>query len=92
MTKDLATSQIERQNVLNNRIAIPRIQNTIGIHFLEFNGKYYLTKQMVANFFEVDIRTIDNYLSTSADLQSVTKTGIESYCSVLIRCLAIIIR
>lgn len=55
MTKDLTTSQIERQNVLNNRIAIPRIQNTIGIHFLEFNGKSYLTKQMVANFFEVDI-------------------------------------
>ena len=55
MTKDLTISQIERQNVLNNRIAISRIQNTIGIHFLEFNGKYYLTKQMVANFFEVDI-------------------------------------
>jgi len=63
MTQDLTTSQIERQNVLNNRIAIPRIQETIGIQSLEFNGKYYLTKQMVADFFEVDVRTIDNYLS-----------------------------
>lgn len=63
MTQDLTTSQVERQNVLNNKIAIPRIQETIGIQSLEFNGKYYLTKQMVADFFEVDVRTIDNYLS-----------------------------
>ncbi len=64
MTQDLTTSQIERQNVLNNRIAIPRIQDAIGVHTLEFEGKFYLTKQMVADFFEVDMRTIDNYLST----------------------------
>lgn len=64
MSRDLTTSQIERQNILNNRIAIPRIQEAIGIQSLEFNGKYYLTKQMVADFFDVDIRTIDNYLST----------------------------
>ena len=64
MTQDLTTSQIERQNVLNNRIAIPRIQDAIGVHALEFEGKFYLTKQMVADFFEVDMRTIDNYLST----------------------------
>ncbi len=64
MTQDLTTSQIERQNVLNNRIAVPRIQEALGIKTLEFNGKYCLTKQMVADFFEVDVRTIDNYLST----------------------------
>lgn len=63
MTQDLTTSQVERQNILNNRIAIPRIQESIGIQALEFNGKYYLTKQMVADFFDVDVRTIDNYLS-----------------------------
>ena len=67
MARDLTTSPIERQNVLNNTIAIPRIQDAIGIRPLEFNGKYYLTKQMVADFFEVDVRTIDNYLSTYED-------------------------
>lgn len=67
MARDLTTSPIERQNVLNNRIAIPRIQDAIGIRSLEFNGKYYLTKQMVAEFFDVDVRTIDNYLSTYED-------------------------
>ena len=64
MAKDLTTSQIERQNVLNNRLAIPRIQQSLGIQALEFQGKYYLTKQMVADFYEVDVRTIDNYLAT----------------------------
>jgi hypothetical protein len=67
MARDLTTSPIERQNVLNNTVAIPRIQDAIGIRSLEFNGKYYLTKQMVAEFFEVDVRTIDNYLSTYED-------------------------
>ena len=64
MARDLTTSQIERQNVLNNKIAIPRIQESLGIKTFEFHGKYYLTKQMVADFYEVDVRTIDNYLST----------------------------
>lgn len=67
MSQDLTTSQIERQNVLNNHLAIPRIQKSLGIAALEFNGKYYLTKQMVAEFFEVDVRTIDNYLSEYED-------------------------
>lgn len=67
MSQDLTTSQIERQNILNNNVAIPRIQEALGITALEFNGKFYLTKQMVADFFEVDVRTIDNYLSTYED-------------------------
>lgn len=67
MAKDLTTSQIERQNVLNNGLAILRIQQTIGIRTLEFQGKYYLTKQMVADFYEIDVRTIDNYLATYED-------------------------
>ena len=63
MAQDLTTSQIERQNILNNRIAIPRIQESLGVHTFEFEGRFYLTKQMVADYFEVDVRTIDNYLS-----------------------------
>ena len=63
MAQDLTTSQIERQNILNNRIAIPRIQESLGVQTFEFEGRFYLTKQMVADYFEVDVRTIDNYLS-----------------------------
>lgn len=67
MAKDLTSSNIERQNILNNRIAIPRIQEAINVKSLKYNGKYYLTKQMVADFYGVDVRTIDNYLSTYED-------------------------
>ena len=63
IAQDLTTSQIERQNILNNRIAIPRIQESLGVQTFEFEGRFYLTKQMVADYFEVDVRTIDNYLS-----------------------------
>ena len=67
MAKDLTTSAIERQNVLNNYLAIPRIQKALDIEAYHFEGKYYLTKQMVADFYEVDSRTIDNYLSSHED-------------------------
>ena len=67
MAKDLTVSPIERQNILNNRMAIPRIQERLNVEAYQFEGKYYLTKQMVADFYEVDIRTIDNYLSSNED-------------------------
>lgn len=43
MAKDLTTSAIERQNILNNNLAIPRIQNALDIEAYHFEGKYYLT-------------------------------------------------
>ena len=44
MAKDLTASQIERQNVLNNTVALPRIQEALEIEALEFQGVYYVTK------------------------------------------------
>lgn len=63
MTKDLTSSSIDRQNILNNRIALHRIQSALNVGVLEFNNCYYLTKKMVADFYQVDVRTIDNYQS-----------------------------
>ena len=62
MAKDLTTSAISRQNILNNPIALPRIQEALEIKPLEFEGRYVLTKQMVADFYGVDIRTISRYI------------------------------
>ena len=67
MAKDLTTSAIERQNILNNTVALPRIQNELGVKALEFEGRYVLTKQMVADYYGVDIRTIENCLSDNED-------------------------
>ena len=67
MTKDLTTSAIERQNVLNNNLALQRTQEVLEIEGFHFDGKYLLTKQMVADFYEVDVRTIDNYLKSNEE-------------------------
>ena len=44
MTKDLTTSQIDRQNILNNDLAIDEVQQTLDIKTVCWTGKYYLTK------------------------------------------------
>lgn len=63
MAQDLTTSKISRQNILNNPVALPRIQKAIEIKPLEYEGVLYITKQMAADFYEVDIRTIENCLA-----------------------------
>lgn len=62
MTKDLTTSRLDRQNILNNEMAIEEIQDKSGIVGIEWDGKTYLTREAVAAFFEVDIRTISRYI------------------------------
>ena len=65
--KDLTTSDIDRQNILNNRFAVEKVQSQIGITGMLFNGEYLFTKQMVADFYEVDTSTIDRYLSSYSE-------------------------
>ena len=60
--KDLTISNIERQNVLNNRFAIEHIQKTLDITGMMFDGEYRFTKKMVADFYEVEERTIERYI------------------------------
>lgn len=67
MAKDLTTSQIDRQNILNNGVALPRIQEALEIRPLEFDGRYVLTKQMVADYYEVDERTIERFLEANKE-------------------------
>ena len=64
MKKDLTISNIERQNVLNNKLAVNTIQQHLDITGMLFDGEYRFTKQMVADFYEVDERTIDRYLES----------------------------
>ena len=67
MAKDLTTSMIERQNVLNNTVALPRIQEELSVKALEFEGRYVLTKQMVADYYGVDERTIERLLVSNEE-------------------------
>jgi hypothetical protein len=65
--KDLTISSIERQNVLNNRFAISKMQEHLDIEGMLFEGEFRFTKKMVADFYQVDISTIDRCLSSNAD-------------------------
>lgn len=48
-------------------MAISSIQKALDIEAFLFEGSYYLTKQMVADFYEVDTRTIENYLASNEE-------------------------
>lgn len=63
MSKDLTKSDIDRQNILNNTFAIEEIKNATNLQGIVFQGKLTFIKDQVAEFFEVEQRTIDNYLS-----------------------------
>ena len=45
MSKDLTNSSIERQNILNNKYVLQRIQEYIGFTGMFFEGKNRFTKK-----------------------------------------------
>ncbi|MCK9315577.1 MAG: DNA-binding protein [Verrucomicrobia bacterium] len=70
MTNDLTTSKIDRQNILNNEIAVAELQKSFKIDCIFFEDKLHFTKEMLARFFDVDTRTIERYVSSfSAELK-----------------------
>ena len=44
MAKDLTTSKLDRQNVLNNDIAFPEIRKAVNVKCIIWNDNLYLTK------------------------------------------------
>jgi hypothetical protein len=67
MAKDLTTSRIDRQNILNNDIALAEIQEKTDCKGVFWEEKLFFTKETVATFFGVDTRTIERYLSDHSD-------------------------
>lgn len=67
MAKDLTNSAIDRQNILNNPYALAEIEKAAGIRGIPFEGKTVVLKEQVAAFFEVTLRTVENYLEHNAE-------------------------
>lgn len=65
--KDLTVSAVDRQNILNNPYALQEIEKAAEIRGIPFEGRRVVLKEQVAAFFEVDIRTINNYLERYGD-------------------------
>jgi hypothetical protein len=62
MTKDLTTSNISRQNILNNDFAIKQIESNFDFGGILWHNENIFTKLQVAQILEIDERTIERYL------------------------------
>lgn len=62
MGRDLTNSAIDRRNILNNNSAIKEMYDQVGFQGVLFEGKFRFTKHQIAQFFEVDVRTIERLL------------------------------
>lgn len=67
MTKDLTTSAVARQNVLNNPYALSQLESHLALGGLTFEGETLFTKVQTAELLDVDDRTIDRYLRSHSD-------------------------
>lgn len=63
----LTVSNIERQNVLNNSYALQAIQENLDVNGLRFHEQLLFTTKMVADFYDVDERTIKRYVEEHGD-------------------------
>ncbi len=73
MAKDLTSSGVARQNILNNNYALQEIQKAVGLHGVLFQGEYKFIKKQISTFFEVDERTISRCLQNNSD--ELSKNG-----------------
>ncbi len=75
MSKDLTTSDLHRKNILNNSYALELIYKEISFPGVLFENKYRFTKKQVAEFFEIDERTVDRYIKKNAS--EIEESGYE---------------
>ena len=75
MAKDLTVSRLDRQNILNNDMAIKEIKEKSGLEGVIWEDKIYVTREMTADFFEVDVRTVSRYLEQNNE--ELTENGYE---------------
>ena len=67
MAHDLTASQRDRQNVLNNRYALRKIQDHLALGGITYNDEIIFTKQQLVELFGISESTIEKYLGTHGD-------------------------
>ena len=65
--KDLTTSMVSRQNILNNNYAIDEIKNQLKLDGVEYINDTIFTKDKVAQYFNVDVRTIERCVENNKE-------------------------
>lgn len=71
--KDLTTSTISRQNILNNNFALEQIESNLALGGIYWQDEAIFTKVQVAEVLDIDGRTIDRYIESHND--ELTKNG-----------------
>lgn len=62
---ELTKSKIDRDNILNNHIAMDEIEKKLDLPGVLWENAYWFTKEKVANIFHVDIRTIERIVENN---------------------------
>ncbi len=64
---DLTNSIVSRKNILNNNYAICEIEKQFKLEGIKYKGENLFSKEEVAQYFEVDIRTIERCIEVNKD-------------------------
>jgi hypothetical protein len=83
MAKDLTNSVVDRKNILNNNSAIKAVYDEVGFKGILFEGKFRFTKQQVATFYEVDVRTVERILEQHS--KELSESGYELFTGMRLR-------
>jgi hypothetical protein len=62
MSNDLTSSDISRQNILNNDYALEKVELHLALGGITWKDERIFTKAKVAQLLQVDVRTIERYL------------------------------
>lgn len=83
MSKDLTNSSVDRKNILNNNTAIQEVYKQVGFYGIKVDGKYRFTRQQLALYFEVDIRTIERLVE--AHKEELEQSGYEIFSGIKLK-------
>ncbi|TCD29634.1 DNA-binding protein [Pedobacter psychrodurus] len=81
--KDLPNSVVDRKNILNNSAALRELYGSLDFEGVLFEQKYRYTKQQIANYFHVDIRTINRLLEVNR--MELEQSGQEVFAGVRLK-------
>lgn len=73
MTKDLTTSDVSRQNILNNNFALEKVELYLALGGTTWKNERVFTKAQISNLLQIDERTIDRYIENYKD--EISKNG-----------------
>ena len=67
MVNDLTNSQRDRQNILNNRYALEKVEEHLALGGFAYDDTVVFTKQQLVALFEISESTIERYIASHTE-------------------------